>query len=427
LKFLISPGFAKSGTTSIFTALRDAGAPANFPRRKETDYLRVPDATLSGYLAWFPDYEERRVFVDVSPQYDEFMPRVLQSASAVLGSHEVAFLYCMREPAARGFSHYLYDLSANFFVFGFGRYPLHNSAVLARYFPPMAPSIRMAGRAMPMAKIFGYALEHNQFSDGFADYVGLPPRWVPNRQVRENRAGYLPQLFYDRQHWVEVVVGDEVFALPPRTLLFSSGGHSKLWRDFPDEVAERLLAHSASWTRQLEVNSLRPLLQSMTSDYVAACSRLGIEPSEPPEQLLAAGPPPLPAHILDKLRSLSNGDSLTTAESIVRRIKDIDSAFMGTSADERLRALRYYLNEFGPSPRFLNAYVVLLIDRLRITEMLELFHVHPSWISFVDLSRVREAVEFRRKLIGNGDAKRIQAILDHATMQDAILPGVSPS
>jgi hypothetical protein len=427
LKFLISPGFAKSGTTSLFTALRDSGAPANFARRKEADYLRAPDATLAGYLSWFPSYDSRRVFVDVSPQYDEFMPKVLQSASAVLHSHEVAFLYCIREPTARGYSHYLYDLSNNFFVYGFGRYPLHNPAALARYFPQMVPSIQMIGKAMPMAKVFGYALERNQLSDGFADYVGLPPQWVPDRQVRENRAGYLPQLFYDRQHWVEVVVGNEVFVLPPRTLLFSSGGHSELWRDFPDDVAERLLAHSASWTRHLEVVSLQPILQRMTSDYVAACSLLGIEPSQRPEQLTAAAPPPLPAHILDKLRSLSSGGALTTTGSIVASIKDIDSAFMGNSADERQRALRHYLNEFGPSPRFLTAYVDLLIDRLRITEMLELFDVHPSWISFVDLSRVRAAVESRRKFIGKDDAKHIHAFLDHAIVRDAILPGVSPS
>jgi len=39
MKFLIIPGFAKSGTTFLYEQLANSGAPINLPKRKAVDYV----------------------------------------------------------------------------------------------------------------------------------------------------------------------------------------------------------------------------------------------------------------------------------------------------------------------------------------------------------------------------------------------------
>jgi len=110
MKFLIIPGFAKSGTTFLYEQLANSGAPVNLPKRKEVDYFRNAK-NLAGYLDQFQTADPDKVFIDASPLYGLLNSGTASNIKKVLKDHEVKFVFCLREPLSRAYSQYMHDIN----------------------------------------------------------------------------------------------------------------------------------------------------------------------------------------------------------------------------------------------------------------------------------------------------------------------------
>jgi len=105
MKFLIIPGFAKSGTTFLYEQLAKSGAPINLPKRKEVDFFRN-GKSLEGYLEQFQTTDPDKVFLDASPLYGLPNSNTAATIKKVLKKHDVKFVFCLRESLSRAYSQF---------------------------------------------------------------------------------------------------------------------------------------------------------------------------------------------------------------------------------------------------------------------------------------------------------------------------------
>jgi len=128
MKFLIIPGFAKSGTTFLYEQLANSGAPINLPKRKEVDYFRNGNS-FEGYLDQFQTQDPNKVFLDASPLYGLPNSDTVATIKKVLKGHDVKFIFCLRDPISRAYSHYMHDISTHFFLYAHAPYSFYSPKV----------------------------------------------------------------------------------------------------------------------------------------------------------------------------------------------------------------------------------------------------------------------------------------------------------
>jgi hypothetical protein len=103
----IIPGAEKGGTTPLFRLLKQH-RDIHMPAAKELQYFtRNFDRRLPAYYEWqvSAGYRGQKAIGEASPEYMRF-PAAVTRIRKVLGG-DVRFIFCLRDPATRAFSHYL--------------------------------------------------------------------------------------------------------------------------------------------------------------------------------------------------------------------------------------------------------------------------------------------------------------------------------
>lgn len=416
MKFLIIPGFAKSGTTFLYEQLAASGAPINLPKRKEVDYFRSADS-LEGYLDQFDTQDPDKVFLDASPLYALPGTDVAARIKKTLKGHDVKIVFCLRDPMARAYSHYMHDISTHFFLYAHGPYSFYSPAVLKKYFHPLSPAVRDFATIFGKANVSGFGFKSSgpQLRGDVLKFLSLPKTWHLDFNVNPAPGGSIPRLYFDTDRYLTIRSGKELYALPPHTFLLSNIRYQQYRPDFPAHIAKLLLKNSASWDRQFNPEFLGPAVKPIRDDYLKCFDALGMdrEDLKPPKVINANDPPALTPDIRNNMEKLGTvsatlvdnfrpaaktkgllgqskaavspnpvaQDKHETLPNIIKSVNDMQ----GKSNGKRAQAYQYALAELGPVPDYVRGYLRHLIQLGDADNALKYLKTNPNlnrYISF---------------------------------------------
>lgn len=413
MKFLIIPGYAKSGTTFLFEQLAASGAPINMPKRKEVDYFRSAES-LEGYLDQFETQDPDKVFLDASPLYGLPGNDVANKIKKTLKGHDVKFIFCLRDPLSRAYSHYMHDISTHFFLYAHGPYSFYSPSVLRKYFHPLSPSIREFSKAFGKSNVSGFGFKSTgpKLRDDVLDFLSLPKDWELDFNVNPALGGSIPRIYFDTDRYLTVRSGKELYALPPHTLLLANIRYQQFRPDFPSHIAKLLLKNAASWDRQFDPEFLGPSTKPVREDYLRCFDALGIdrEDIKPPKKINANEPPALSPEICQKMEKLGTisatlvdnfrpqpkttllkksknrpanvaTDKHKALPDIIRTVNEMQ----GKSTGKRALAYQDALAELGPAPDYVRGYLRHLIQLGDADNILKYLKQNPNigrYISF---------------------------------------------
>ena len=282
MRFILSLGFARCGTTATDDFMRRVPGLACPVERKEIKYFMRPDASYSGYLEQFEPGQT--TFFEASPPYaGRGMARfeaVLQAIARELTPHgEVHVLFCLRGLLQRAFSHYRHTIGTRYSMFGaakgvtaFGdprRYSkLYSKSFAEELADPMIPEQILPDAASMItrtAEIFGsdrVRIAYTKRLDGcLADYLsqmGLTPD-IPLQSERipgAEASWFIAAGHKGLETTVRLRSGDEAnVRLPPDSCLLLNRRHIELLTADKAPVKE-LVASSEHWTRDFDVSTL---------------------------------------------------------------------------------------------------------------------------------------------------------------------------
>lgn len=419
MKFLIIPGYAKSGTTFLYEQLANSGAPINLPKRKELDYFRSADS-FEGYLDQFETRDPDKVFLDASPLYalpgDKTADRIRQT----LRGHDVKIIFCLREPLARAYSHYMHDISTHIFLYAHGPYSFYSPSVLKNYFHPLSPSVVEYVKAFGKKNVssFGFKSTGPKLDKDCLSFLGLPSDWELDFSINPAMGGSIPRIHYDSDRSLTVRSGKDLYALSPRSFLISNIRFQQIRPDFPAEIAAQFMQSQASWDRHFDPDVLGQAVKPIREDYLSCFDKLGSEREalSPPKSIFAKEPPPLSAEICSKMEKLGNiastvvedfrngavpskkkaklldGVAVDTHMTIPHAMKGIAEA-IGKSNGHRTKAYQRALTEFGPIPSYVQAYLRHLIRLGDGKKALNYLQKNPNLSRYVSFRFVLEDLD----------------------------------
>lgn len=405
MKFLIIPGYAKSGTTFLYEQLVNSGAPINLPKRKELDYFRSAKG-LSGYLDQFETQDPDKVFLDASPLYAQPGDGTAARIKKALKGHDVKILFCLRDPLSRAYSHYMHDISTHIFLHAHAPYSFYSPAVLKTYFHPLSPSIGEFNKAFgkPNVSGFGFKSTGAKLDPSVLKFLGLPKNWELDFSFNPALGGSIPRIHYDADRYLTVRSGEELYALPPRTFLMANIRFQQIRPDFPANIAAHIMQSQASWDRHFDPAALGQAVKPIRQDYLNCFEKLGVEAEAlaPPKPIYAKEPPPLSREICSKMeklgtvaatavepfRSKASKNSKGVATDRHVTLPDVMASIAATSGrsnGHRTQAYQKALSEFGPVPPYVQGYLRHLIQLGDSKKALDYLQKNPNlgrYISF---------------------------------------------
>ncbi|GAA1731176.1 hypothetical protein GCM10009809_28360 [Isoptericola hypogeus] len=284
MKYLISPGFAKSGTTLLHACL---GRTSTFavPRRKELKHFLGPRADLGGWVAEFGDVpEQTEVLFEASPQYlTASSPEVMAGVVARIVERvpDARFVLNLRHPTERAYSHYVHNVASHFARFGAGRFrPGDGREAVERPYtrtfeealetePHLTADLHARLVALTetvgpeRVKLFFLERDGRDFGTFYRDLCG----WLgvrddgafrPGDAPRVHESAGAPVILYGGEHG-EPVDGIEV---PRRTLVIVNGRRpTTVVRDVSDAEARRVVAASGAWSFSMPADRMRGIYE----------------------------------------------------------------------------------------------------------------------------------------------------------------------
>ena len=440
MKFLIIPGFAKAGTTFLYEQLRESGAPINFPKRKELNYFCRP-GDLDGYLDQFETRDPDKVFLDASPLYSLDGAAPAKHMTAALKGHDVKFIFGLRDPIRRAYSHYMHDISTHFFLYSHAPYSFYSADVLRKYFRPMAPVVESFTKAFGVKNVsgFGFKATGPDLRADILSFLGLDKTWKLDFDVNPAEGSSLPRIYYDTDRELTVRSGEELYALPPRTFLIANIRFQQFRPDFPEPIARLLMKNAASWDRQFDPQVLGSAIEIVRDDYKRCFDMLKMTPEilSEPKTVSANEPPPLTPQIRGKMEKLGRIDDTLNAafeappklfkklagkgskgpqpaedkfQSVPAVMKSLELA-VGKSGGSRAHAYERALTELGPVPDYVRAYLRHLIslgDTEKITAYLQ---SNPNLGRYVSFRFVLESLDAAKDKFTPEDYKTLGLLM----------------
>lgn len=271
---LIIPGMAKAATTFLHHALggQDGWCAT---REKEIGFFREPSAsvTRSDYLGHF-DQPDASILLDADPQYLTAHTSVFKRVERILG-RDVRYLFCLRDPVQRAFSHYLHDLKSRQAIFRNQRLGRDMSGSfwaednMAAYLTGFSTSIQAALNSTDQVPLsFVYEEDMVQL-DSFAARLGA---WldcpVPRLSAgtRHNPGGWMPRYAYHPNRETEIYQDGVHYRLPARALLLFNNADSRVWFDVPEDRGAMALVSAASWTAALSAEDNERLFEQFFAE-----------------------------------------------------------------------------------------------------------------------------------------------------------------
>lgn len=443
MKFLIIPGFAKSGTTFLYEQLAKSGAPINLPKRKEVDYFRN-GKSLEGYLAQFKTTDPDKVFLDASPLYGLPNSNTAATIKKVLKKHDVKFVFCLRESLSRAYSHYMHDISTHFFLYAHAPYSFYSPATLKKYFSPLAPVVQDYVKIFGQENVSGFGFKSTgpKLRADVLKFLTLPASYKLDFSVNPAVGSSIPRIFYDSERELTVRSGKEFYALPPRTFLLANIRYQQYRTDFPSRIAHLLLNNSTSWDRQFDPSVLGASLKPILKDYLRCFEALDMDHEilENPKMIYAKEPPAfsreicdkmekvgqVPATVVDMFQGASRKKKLFQAQgdvdpnvatdrflTIPEAMDEVESSH-GKSNGQRIKSYQAALRELGPVPQYVKGYLRHLIQIGEGGEVLSYLQQNPNLQRYISFKVVledlksnaqffsREEYSSMRKLMGMG-------------------------
>jgi hypothetical protein len=419
MKFLIIPGYAKSGTTFLYEQLAQSGAPINLPKRKELDYFRSAH-DFKGYLEQFETQDPDKVFLDASPLYALPGSGAVDRIKSALNGHDVKILFCLREPLARAYSHYMHDISTHIFLYAHGPYSFYSPAVLKNYFHSLSESVGDFNKAFGKKNVFGFGFKSTgaKLADEVVQFLDLPKDWTLDFSVNPAKGGSIPRIHYDADRHLTIRSGRDLYALPPRTFLMASIRYPQIRPDFPANIAAQFLQSQASWDRHFDPNNLGQAIKPIREDYLKCFDKLGLEREvlSPPKSIFAKEPPgfspeicgkmerlgSVTATVLDgfrKAQNISKADSDTRTEVATDKhmtfpdVMDVIANTSGKSNGHRTQAYQKALLEFGPIPSYVQGYLRHLVHLGDGDKALKYLQENPNLSRYVSFRFVLEDLD----------------------------------
>lgn len=300
MKILICPGFAKAGTTYIYSALRRNARFHTSARQELRFFMAADKITRKAYERCFrrdplaKGDSAGEVIVEASPPYlsngaPEVTNRVLNRIGRV--APEAKLLICLRHPVTRAYSRYLH-LIDYFSRFGRGRYkPPENAADLfgslfdmsfedmLRRNPQvglkLAPGLRACIEAVGAENILLFSLEEEgrrfpafysrlcAFMDIEDDGFYGDPAVLAD--VVDNSGGGVPS--YHHGGASGAVVGDGVDLSPGQFLVSSSRG-DVLIDNVDEDLVAAAMAARARWTLDVGEDRFAELSETWFKDDI---------------------------------------------------------------------------------------------------------------------------------------------------------------
>jgi hypothetical protein len=397
-KFLIVPGYPKSGTTFLYDQFARNEAHFNIPVRKELGAFHE-SITKKNYINLFETTNSQKVYLDATPSYADWRSNALRNMSATLSQDDVFIMFCLRDPMSRAYSHYLHDLIRNFWIYAFDVYQFEDPRVFSRYFQPTAQQIRQAKQLFGVDRVVGWSPNGDSSAgiESVRQFAGLPDNWVLDIHAERHSGGWLPKVFYDSRKPLLILDGSQLYEIPSGTLLVSNGPRSILATEFPADIGDQLVRASASWTRSFDFQVLGDNAKLLVDDFsesLEQCRIFGVKAATV-ERVTAAQPPALPAVIRTKLRiicdialSSDSERSLSISRpSIGVLIDQVDQAYREISASgssereaeiKMCELLYSVIGEFGPVPEYVEKYVKLSVTLGRHENVIKYFENHRS-------------------------------------------------
>ena len=436
-KHLIIPGMAKSGTTFLWDQFVNRTEHVNFSTPKEIGYLAVGD-DWDRYMTNFPNADEKKVFLDSTPQYCDSYKAFSENTALMLKGKEVQIMFCLRDPVARAFSHYRHDLSTHSWTSFMGDYSFLSEGSLRRYVRPYFDIVKTLQNKFGTENVHGFSFKQSsgKLPKPVHKMLGLARNWQLDFNINPALGGGLPRLAYDPERPTLIAQNGKIYKLPPKTLLVSTTLFSQLYENYPEDLGRKVLSHAANWTQELDRSVFSSAWKDIQSDYSRALEALNMAPEELPTQgmIKYKGEMPIRQHILDRLQVVD------TAEDITKRIyedseagkpyisgnenlADIDITLPGQAEkiqqvfkvkgnmEERKFELRRTLEQFGPVGLFLTSYVNLQLALGDSAEAIRILEMHPHAGRYINKTQIKNTIIRGKDKLNSNDVEKVSKLI----------------
>lgn len=264
---LICLGVEKCGTTTLHRMFERCKTVAT-PRFKEVFYFnRHWEQGLDWYESVYSHNETHPTVVDITPsyfRYDETLERIAAYAS----ENETRFLFLVRNPIYRAFSHYVHDLDRHF---GPRRTPYPNSFLDESHVPHKYHFVSYAKALNRISRFLG---EHRMAVIQFEALIKNPEKSMEvvqslvgrdlnfggaNLKTISANSGNFPRYLYGGVDGFEMTLDGHTYAIPARTLVFCSRKKPGIWADVDETLARELISAADRWTRNLDAGIFEDL------------------------------------------------------------------------------------------------------------------------------------------------------------------------
>jgi hypothetical protein len=273
-KIVMSPGFARSGTTYVFHQLqRKSPKYFNLPITKEVNLFNKKDP-LAALTEAYRTHHADLFYIDYSPGYStsrtEWVERFIEFPAACK-----KVIIHLRHPVSQIYAHYLQNLKAQIAKRKRGdnvHYSLFSSVALQKY---------LSLRTDAFCRIVDHVGRENIFIINFhkdlSNAASLSSRLSHFLDVelasfddeRISPGGWLPYYVYGGEQGTEIAVGQFIAFVPPQALLLVNGRESMLWKDVTEDQASMLINNSSSWTRAVDESQFEELYRVVQKDWEA--------------------------------------------------------------------------------------------------------------------------------------------------------------
>ncbi len=437
-KHLIIPGMAKCGTTFLWDQLVNRTDKVNYYSKKELGYLSV-GSDYEKYLGLFDEQKTGRVFLDATPQYGEFYREFSGNAKEALKGQDTQVIFCFRDPVARAFSHYRHDLSTHFWTSMMGDYSFLNEGALRKYLNPYNEMVKSLQNAFGAENVHGFSFKQSNSTlpPSVLKLLGLPKSWKLDLNTNPALGGGVPKIVYDEKRESVLEQDGVLYSLPAKALLICTNRWTLLLPNYPANLAEKYVRHSASWTRDFDRGTLGKAWTAIQKDYDATLAALGMEP----ESLKKDGIIPYKGemrmndNVIEKLKIIGRipdvakqvykddaaGEPWTSgnenlpdqAITLPGQTGKIFRAFINGNLKTRTFELRRTIEQFGPIKTYLTSYINMQINLGNLDEAIRILDFQRHAPRFIDKAAVKATLDAKAD---KHDSEKVERIRDLARL-----------
>jgi hypothetical protein len=258
----------------------DNRANFNVPKMKEINFFGQ-ERNLSDFFSKFHDNNPNKIYIDYSPGYFTSIDHSVDRMIGFKNDFDFKFILHLRHPVDQMYAHYLHEIKAHISKRQFGddvRYSFFSVKSLQKY---------CAFRSKAVEKLisnFGpeNILTVNFYEDipdpralekKFSDFLDIKISAFPAQRI--SPGGWVPYYIYGGKDGAEIVVGNQIKIVPPKSLILVNGHDSLVWEGVETDVANKLIEGSSSWTREVTENQFEELFGVLSADWQRTMDLLG--------------------------------------------------------------------------------------------------------------------------------------------------------